>query len=71
MKKVYMTPELEEIKIEDEMSLLAGSGVTGDGISNPPGWGGTDPGDGSVIPSAPELPLPVDLTTEGLTDLQI
>lgn len=44
-----MTPELEEIKIKSNMSLLAGS-VTGD---NGIGWGGEDPG---VEPGAPELP---------------
>ena len=57
MKKVYMTPELEEIKIEN-VDLLAGSpNVTGGGIDNPPGYGGADPGDGSVIPGVPELPF--------------
>ena len=57
MKKVYMAPELEEIKVEDVTLLSSSPGVTGSGIDNPPGWGGGDPGDGSVIPGVPELPF--------------
>ena len=52
MKKIYMTPELEEIKIKSNMSLLAGS-LSTDGIDTG-GFGGTD--DGSHEPGAPELP---------------
>ena len=51
MKKIYMTPELEEIEIKSNQPLLLGSGVTSDdGI----GWGGTD--DGTHDPAAPALP---------------
>ena len=50
MKKIYMTPELEEIEIKSNQPLLLGSGVTSDDI----GWGGTD--DGTHEPAAPELP---------------
>lgn len=53
MKKVYMTPELEEIKIKN-MNLLAGSVGGGGDITDPPGWGGEDPG--GLEPDAPELP---------------
>lgn len=64
MKKIYMTPELEEIEIKSNQPLLLGSGVTSDdGI----GWGGTD--DGTHDPAAPELPgtgLPTSITPEGL-----
>lgn len=60
MKKVYMAPELVEVKIQ-QMNLLSSSpGVTGGGIENPPGWGGVDPGDGSIIPGVPEI-LPPNL----------
>lgn len=45
-----MAPEVEVIKIHN-MNLLAGS-VSGDGIPDPPGWGGS--GDG-VVPGAPEI----------------
>ncbi len=51
MKKVYMTPELEEIKIMN-MNLLAGS-VGADGLDGFGGYGGD--GDGKE-PEAPELP---------------
>ena len=48
-----MTPELEEIKIKSNMSLLAGSPtVTGGGDADL-GWGGDGTG---VEPGAPELP---------------
>ena len=63
MKKIYMTPELEEIEIKNNMSLLAGSVTSDNGI----GWGGID--DGTHEPSAPELPgtgLPGSITPEGL-----
>jgi hypothetical protein len=63
MKKIYMTPELEEIEIKSNQPLLLGSGVTSDDI----GWGGID--DGTHEPSAPELPgtgLPGSITPEGL-----
>lgn len=48
-----MTPEMEEIEIKSKMTLLAGSGVEGGGITDPPGFGGDDPG---VDPDAPGLP---------------
>ena len=51
MKKIYMTPELEEIEIKNSMSLLAGSGISSD---NGIGWGGED--DGTHDPAAPGLP---------------
>ena len=61
MKKIYITPELEEIEIKNNQPLLLGSGVTGDeGI----GWGGID--DGTHEPSAPELPGMPSITPEGL-----
>jgi hypothetical protein len=54
MKKIYMTPELEEIEIKSNQPLLLGSGgVTTDGIDTD-GYGGVD--DGTNIPGAPELP---------------
>lgn len=62
MKKIYMTPELEEIEIKNNMSLLAGSVTSDNGI----GWGGDGTG---VEPGAPELPgtgLPGSITPEGL-----
>ncbi len=43
MKKKYITPEMEQIKI-DEMSLLTGS-ISSEGIETPPGYGGVDDGD--------------------------
>ena len=48
-----MTPELEEIKIKSNMSLLAGS-VGGGGDADDLGFGGEDPG--GLEPEAPELP---------------
>jgi hypothetical protein len=61
MKKIYMTPELEEIEIKSNQPLLLGSGVTSDdGI----GWGGTD--DGTHDPAAPGLPGMPSITPEGL-----
>jgi hypothetical protein len=63
MKKIYMTPELEEIKIKSNMSLLAGSPtVTGGGDADL-GWGGDGTG---VEPGAPELPGMPSITPEGL-----
>lgn len=53
MKKIYMTPEMEAIEIKNKMTLLAGSVGGGGDISDPPGWGGEDPG---VEPGAPGLP---------------
>lgn len=56
MKKVYMTPELVEVKIQ-QMNLLSSSPtVTGD---NGIGWGGPDT-NGTVIPEVPEV-LPPNL----------
>ena len=48
-KKEYMTPSLEVVEIE-EVTLLAGSGVTSDGIY----FGGTD-NDGTHDSDAPTL----------------
>ena len=59
MKKIYMTPELEEIEIKNNMSLLAGSVTSDNGI----GWGGDGTG---VEPGAPELPGMPSITPEGL-----
>lgn len=55
MKKVYMTPELEEIKIMT-MGMLAISGPMGGsgGGTDDLGFGGDDPG--GLDPDAPELP---------------
>ena len=59
-----MTPELVEIKIKNNMSLLTGSPtVTGGGDADL-GWGGID--DGTHEPSAPELPGMPSITPEGL-----
>ena len=62
-----MTPELEEIKIKSNMSLLTGSPtVTGGGVADDIGFGGDGTG---VEPGAPELPgtgLPGSITPEGL-----
>ena len=56
MKKVYMAPELVEVKIQ-QMNLLTGSPtVSGD---NGIGWGGADQ-NGTVIPEVPEV-LPPNL----------
>lgn len=64
MKKIYMTPELEEIKIKSNMSLLTGSPtVTGGGIADDIGFGGDGTG---VEPGAPELPGMPSITPEGL-----
>ena len=53
MKKIYMTPEMEEIKIKNNMTLLAGSpGAGGGGAAGDIGSGGADPG---VEPEAPGL----------------
>lgn len=64
MKKVYMAPELVEVKIQKMNLLTSSPGVTGDGISNPPGWGGADPG---VVPEIPEI-LPPNLF-DGFEDI--
>ena len=54
MKKIYMTPEMEEIKIQNVSPLLNTSGGVGtDGIDTG-GFGGID--DGSHEPGVPELP---------------
>lgn len=66
MKKEYIIPQVEVVKIAN-MTLLAGSmGVTSDEI----GWGGDGSG---VTPGAPELPgmptlpdSPLDITPEKL-----
>lgn len=64
MKKVYMAPELVEVEIQKINLLTSSPGVTGDGISNPPGWGGADPG---VVPEIPEV-LPPNLF-DGFEDI--
>ena len=52
MKKIYMAPEVEVVKLHN-MNLLVGSpSVGGDGVAGDIGWGGS--GDG-VIPGAPEI----------------
>ena len=57
MKKVYITPELVEVKIQ-KMNLLTGSpSVTGDGIGSDIEWGGNGNG---VEPGIPEI-LPPNL----------
>lgn len=55
-KKEYMTPTMDVVEIE-KVTLLAGSGVTGDGI----GYGGIDD-TGGLDPDAPTL------DGSGLTD---
>ena len=57
MKKVYMTPELVEVEIQKINLLTSSPTVTGD---NGIGWGGPDPGNGTVIPEVPEV-LPPNL----------
>ncbi len=52
MKKIYMAPKMECLKIEDVQPLCA-SGVGGSGISGAPGYGGKDPG--GKEPSAKEI----------------
>lgn len=64
MKKIYMTPELEEIKIKN-MNLLAGSpGAGGGGVADDILPGGEDPG--GLDPDAPELPGMPDFSPEKL-----
>lgn len=48
-KRLYIAPVMEVVEI-NTMTLLAGSGVTSNGI----GFGGEDTG-GDLDPSAPEL----------------
>ena len=55
MKKIYMTPEMEEIEIKNNMSLLAGS-VGGSGDADDLGWGGEDPGVEPGVPGLPGMP---------------
>ena len=66
MKKEYIAPTMEEVKIEN-VYLLIGSGVGGGGAAGDIGWGGTGTG---VEPDAPELPgmpdTPFDITPEKL-----
>ncbi len=63
MKKVYVAPSMQEIKIKSKVDLLIGSPIDTSGLpSNPPGWGGQDPG-GTIIPDAPGLILPEDIDT--------
>ena len=58
IKKQYMTPVVEEIKL-NSVNLLIVSGGGGD-ISEPPGWGGA--GGSGIEPEAP----PIDITPEEL-----
>lgn len=49
-----MTPEMEEVKIKNNLTLLAGSpGAAGGGVADDIGSGGADPG---LDPDAPGLP---------------
>lgn len=67
MKKVYMAPELVEVEIQKINLLTSSPGVTGDGIGSDIGWGGTDPGDGTIVPGVPEI-LPPNLF-DGFEDI--
>lgn len=59
MKKEYIAPSVEEIKLNG-MTLLAGSVNGGGGdIAEPPGWGGA--GGGISDPDAPEMISPEDI----------
>ena len=49
MKKMYLTPVVEEVKIE-HVNLLIVSGGGGD-ITDPPGWGG-----GGGVGDDPDMP---------------
>ena len=53
MKKTYMAPQMEQVKVKDMLPLCA-SGVGGSGISGAPGYGGVDTG-GTLTPSAKEF----------------
>lgn len=65
MKKTYIAPEMEEIKIND-MNLLAGSmGVEATIGGDPISSGGGDTG-GTLDPDAPELPGMPDMSPEEL-----
>lgn len=48
-----MTPEMEEVKIKNNLTLLAGSPNVGGGGDADLGWGGDGSG---VEPEAPSLP---------------
>lgn len=56
MKKEYMAPTVEEIKIANTY-LLTGSGVNSNGLPGMDGYGGTDD-EGEITPSAPEISMP-------------
>ena len=56
MKKEYMAPTVEEIKIVNTY-LLTGSSVNSSGLDGMDGYGGADD-EGNIIPSAPELSMP-------------
>ena len=56
MKKEYMIPTVEEIKIANTY-LLSGSGVDSTGLPGMGGYGGLDE-EGEIIPSAPEISMP-------------
>ena len=53
MKKEYMAPVVEEIKIANT-HLLSGSKVDSTGLPGMDGYGGIDD-EGEITPSAPEL----------------
>ena len=55
MKKIYMTPEMEEIEIKNNMSLLAGS-VGGGGAADDLGFGGDGSGEEPGVPALPGMP---------------
>ena len=63
MKKIYMTPELEEIKINNNMNLLS---VSGGGAADDIGWGGDGSGVEPGAPELPELPGMPSITPNGL-----
>ena len=54
-KKEYMTPTMDVVETEG-LTLLAGSGVSSDGI----GYGGVDE-NGDLDPAAPALPDMTDI----------
>lgn len=53
MKKTYMSPQCEEIKLNNRCTLLNGSGVKGMGDLEDVGYGGID-NDGTIDPSSRE-----------------
>lgn len=53
MKKIYLTPKMESVMIEDIQPLCTSGGVGGSGIPGAPDFGGIDPG--GKEPSAKEI----------------